>query len=236
MTKQKDQSLPFESSETSEQRLWQALVDLPQTEPSENLRRGFYEQLEKAGSPRLGARIRGWLGLSNNTGWATAAACMLMGFAFAQLSVERETLQPDRLAALEENMSQLNRELVLDRLQDNAPGTRLLGILSASDLVQNDPEIAQALLVRATEDRSPSVRSAAIDALGSQLSTAAVGNELMSLLESAESPIVQLALVDLVLRNGNQQQLGQLLELSENERLYPDLTRHVRKSLGRESI
>lgn len=236
MTEHKDRTLPFESSEASEQQLWQALGDLPQSEPSAHLRRGFYEQLEKAGSNSFGARIRGWLGLSNNTGWATAAACLLMGFVFAQLSVDSDTMQPDRLAALEENMAQLNRELVLDRLQDDAAGTRLLGIHNASGLVQNDPEIAQALLVRATEDRSPSVRSAAIDALGSQLNSSTVGDELMRLLESAESPIVQLALVDLVLRNGSQQQLGQLLDMSNDERLHPDLVRHVRKSLGRESI
>ena len=46
MTDQKDTSLPFESSEASEQQLWQALGDLPGAEPSANLRRGFYEQLE----------------------------------------------------------------------------------------------------------------------------------------------------------------------------------------------
>ena len=236
MTEQKDTALPFESGEASEQQLWQALGDLPQAEPSANLRRRFYEQLEKSGSPGLAARIRSWLGLSGNTGWVTAAACLLMGFAVAQLSVERETVQPDRLAALEENIALLNRELVLDRLQDDAPGTRLLGIHNASGLVQHDPEIAQALLVRATEDRSSSVRSAAIDALGPQLDSATVGDELMNLLSSAESPIVQLALVDLVLRNGNQQQLGQLLSLANEAQLHPDLVRHVRKSLGRESI
>ena len=236
MTERKDRSLPFVGSETSEQQLWQALGDLPQAEPSENLHQRFYEQLEKADSTGFGTRIRSWLGLSNNTGWATAAACLLIGFAIAQLSIESQSAQPDRLAALEQNMALLTRELVLDRLQDDAPGTRLLGIHNASDLVQNDPEITQALLVRATEDRSPSVRSAAIDALGPQLNSATVGDELMSLLENAESPIVQLALVDLVLRNGNQQQLGQLLELSNDERLHPDLVRHVRKSLGRESI
>ncbi len=236
MTDHKDTSLPFEISDASEQKLWQALGDLPRAEPSADLCRRFYEQLEKADRPSLGARIRGWLGLSNNTGWVTATACLLMGFAVAQLSVESDTMQPDRLIALEENIALLNRELVLDRLKNDAPGTRLLGIHNASYLVQDDQEIVQALLVRATEDRSPSVRSAAIDALGPQLSSAAVGDELMNLLESVESPIVQLALVDLVLRNGNQQQLDQLLRLGNEERLHPDLIRHVNKSLGRESI
>lgn len=236
MTDHKDTSLPFDSSEASEQQLWQALGELPRAEPSANLRRRFYERLEKADSPGLGARIRGWLGLSNNTGWVTATACLLVGFAVAHLFVESGTVQPDRLAVLEDNIALLNRELVLDRLQDDVPGTRLLGIHNASDLVQDDQEITRALLVRATEDRSPSVRSAAIDALGPQLQSAPVGDELMKLLESSESPIVQLALVDLVLRNGNQQQLARLLELSSEKRLHPDLARHVNKSLGRETI
>jgi len=236
MTERKNTSLPFESSEASEQQLWNALLNLPDAEPSARLRREFYEQLEKAGSPGLAAKVRGWLGLSSNTGWATVVVCLLVGFAVAQLSVESKTVQPDRLAALEDNVARLNRELVLDRLQDDAPGTRLLGIHNASELVQNDLEVAQALLLRATEDRSPSVRSAAIDALGPQLNSAKVGHELMSLLESAESPIVQLALVDLVLRNGSEQQLDLLLSLANDERLHVDLVRHVKKSLRRETI
>lgn len=239
MTDQKDRSLPFESSESSEQQLWQALGELPQAEPTANLRRGFYEQLEKAGQPGPGARVRNWLGLSSNTGWVTATACLLIGFAASQISVDRlpsPPAEPARLAALEENIALLNRELVLDRLQDDAPGTRLLGIHKASELVRDDQEIAQALLLRATEDRSPSVRSAAIDALGPQLSSSTVGDELMSLLENAESPIVQLALVDLVLRNGSQQQLGLLLDLANDNRLHTDLVRHVKKSLVRETI
>jgi len=229
-------SLPFESSDPAEQQLWQALGDLPRDEPSANLRRSFYGELEKAGSPGWGTRLRSWLGFSGNAGWVTATACLLIGFGAAQLAVERNNAEPDRLAALEQNIALLNRQLVLDRLQNDSPGTRLLGVYDATSLVQDDHQVAQALLVRATRDPSKSVRSAAIDALGPQLNSEAVGGELMSLLEGAESPIVQLALVDLVLRNGNQQQLDQLLRLANENRLYPDLVRHVKNSLGSETI
>jgi len=229
-------SLPFESSEAAEQQLWQALGDLPRAEPPASLRRTFYEELEKTGTRTRGARIRAWLGLSGNSGWITAAACLLIGFGAAQLVVKKDGVEPARLAALEENIALLNRQLVLDRLQNDAAGTRLLGVYDAGALVAKDDQITQALLVRATKDPSLSVRSAAIDALGSQLNSKAVGGELMSLLESAESPIVQLALVDLVLRNGNRQQLNELLRLANENRLYPDLVRHVQKSLGSTSI
>ena len=236
MSDRKNPSLPFESSDDAEQRLWQALGNLPLAEPPANLRRSFYNDLEKAGSLSWGGRIRSWLGLSNNAEWVTATACLLIGFGAAQLGTQQSSDEPDRLVALEENIALLNRELVLDRLQDDAPGTRLLGVHAASNLVQDDAEIAQALLVRASEDRSQSVRSAAIDALGPQLNTSQVGDELMRLLESADSPIVQLALTDLVLRNGNQAQLDRLLYLANENRLHPDLIRHVKKALRSETI
>lgn len=237
MSDRKNPSLPFESSDDAEQKIWQELGNLPLAEPPADLRRSFYNELEKAGSLTWGGRIRSWLGLSNNAGWVTATACLLIGFGAAQLATEQgNDVEPDRLVALEQNIALLNRELVLDRLQDDAPGTRLLGVHAASNLVQDDAEITQALLVRASEDRSQSVRSAAIDALGPQLNSTQVGDELMSLLESASSPIVQLALTDLVLRNGNQAQLDHLLYLANEERLHPDLIRHVKKALRSETI
>lgn len=236
MSDRKNQTLPFTSSDPAEGKLWQALGDLPRAEPPASLRRTFYSELEKADSRGWSGRIRGWLGFSNNVGWVTAAVCLLMGVAVARIGTVPDASESDRLATLEQNIALLNRELVLDRLQDDAPGKRLLGVHDASNLVQHDEVIAQALLVRASEDSSPSVRSAAIDALGPQLQSATVGEELMSLLENAESPIVQLALTDLVLRNGDRQQLDQLLRLANEQRLHPDLVRHVRKSLGSETI
>ena len=121
-------------------------------------------------------------------------------------------------------------------MQDANAGKRLRGVIDAGSVVQDDAEITRALLMRATEDRVYSVRSAAIDALGPRLNSTAVGNELMNLLENAESPLVQLALVDLVLRNGSDAQLERLLQLANKRRLHPDLIRHVNNSLGSESI
>lgn len=236
MSDRKNPSLPFESGDPAEEKLWQALGELPQAEPPARLRRTFYDELEKAESRSLSGRIRGWLGFSGNAGWVTAAVCLLVGFAVARIGVVTDTSEADRLAALEQNIAHLNRELVLDRLQDDDPGTRLLGVYDAGSLAQHDDVIAQALLVRASQDSSKSVRSAAIDALGPQLGSAKVGDELMSLLENAESPIVQLALTDMVLRNGNRQQLDALLRLANENRLHPDLVRHVKKSLGSETI
>jgi hypothetical protein len=58
-----------------------------------------------------------------------------------------------------------------------------------------------------------------------------VGHELMASLEKAESPLVQLALVDLVLRHGTAAQLEQLMRLSERNALHPDVVQHIKASV-----
>ena len=58
----------------------------------------------------------------------------------------------------------------------------------------------------------------------------------MNLLANVESPLVQLSLVDVVLRNGSNDQLEQLRALASDDQLHPDVVRHVNNSLGDLSI
>lgn len=235
MNDRKMSNLPFQGDDPNAQKLWAALGDMPRGEPSDGLRRRFYSRLHEAGTRPWTERLGRWLGLRENAGWVTAAACLVLGFGFA-LVIERPAEEDTRLAALEQNLAQLHRELILDRLDDESASTRLKGVVDASEVVATDPQVARALLDRAAQDRSPSVRSAAIDALGSQLGSGEIGSELMGLLEAADSPIVQLALVDLVLRHGDRQQVSQLQDLADSGRLHPDIVRHVNNALRSQSI
>ncbi|MCI0518072.1 MAG: hypothetical protein L0Y45_09600 [Woeseiaceae bacterium] len=211
--------------------LWDALGGVEQEEPSPGLRRSFHAKLEHASRRSWLDNLRDFLGLRSNTGWLTSAACLLVGLVIGQVSFVGSGDDGARLAALEESITALNRRLILDRLDDTTPSTRLRGVMDAASVAAGDAEIASALLVRATQDRVPSVRSAAIDALASSTKAPAIGEQIMSLLEQAESPIVQFALVDLVLRYGNAAQIDQLVNLAEQDRLHPDLQRHVYASV-----
>lgn len=236
MPEKTQSGVPDEFDDAAERALWQALGEIEPEEPSRRLRQSFYARLEHASGRTRFERLREALGFRGNTGWATAAACLLAGLAIGQLSVDRGDDEGARLAALEEKVTVLNRRLILDRLDSEVPGKRLRGVLDAAQLAGGDADIAQALLVRATDDRVPSVRSAAIDALGSSIDAPSVGRQVMDLLPQATSPIVQLALVDLVLRYGNDQQVDELLALAEQDRLYPDLKRHVLTTLKGDTV
>jgi hypothetical protein len=235
MLKETQSGVPDEFEDASLRALWHALGEVEPEEPSQRLRQGFYRRLERA-SRRTGfERLREALGFRGNTGWLTAAACLLAGLGIGQLAANGGDDAGARLAALEERVTVLNRSLILDRLDSDVPGKRLRGVIDAAGVAGDDADIAQALLVRATGDRVPSVRSAAIDALGPRIDAPSVGRQVMDLLQQADSPIVELALVDLVLRYGNDQQVDELLTLAEQDRLHPDLKRHVLTTLQRDT-
>ncbi len=226
----------LEGSGDAETQLWKTLGEAEFEQPSARLRQEFYKNLEQASKPGVVAKLRNVLGFSGNAGWLTAAACVLVGVG---AGVGAGHLDPatsadtGRLEALEQNVSLLHRSLVLDRLQNEQPGKRLRGVIDAAHLVQDDAAIASKLLQLAASDRVNSIRSAAVESLGSQLSSPAVGAQLMNMLGNTESPLVQLALIDVVLRNGSDEQIDQLLTLATDEQLYPDLQRHVLTTLER---
>jgi hypothetical protein len=226
--------VPFESEDAGEQQLWRDLEQLPQEAPSPRLRRRFYDELEHA-DRRLHRRRR-WLGWITAPGLAAAIGCLFVGVTIGLLMRNSSAPQRAELTQLQQQVAMLNRNLVLDRLENDSASKRLLGVMEASDLAEHDPEIRRALLERAVDDRVHSVRSAAIDALGPRLGTPAVGDELMASLEKAESPLVQFALADLVLRYGNPTQLEQLLRLSERGLLHPDVAKHVKSSVSRNRV
>lgn len=234
MSEKRKSGVPFESDDAGEQQLWNDLGELPQDAPSQQLRRRFYDELEHA--DRRMHRRRQWLGLFGARGLVAAIGCVLVGVVIGGLLRNSSTADRTQLAQLQQQVAILNRNLVLDRLENDSPSKRLLGVIEASDLAEHDPEVSRALLERAVDDRVHSVRSAAIDAIGPRLGTPSVGDELMASLAKAESPLVQLALVDLVLRYGNPQQLEQLVKLSDSGSLHPDVAKHVKSSVARNRV
>ena len=235
MSEKRKSGVPFESDDAGEQQLWSDLGEMPQDAPSQQLRRRFYDELEHA--DRRMHRRRKWLGLFGAPGLVAAIGCLFVGVVIGLL-LRSSPPAADRseLAQLQQQVAILNRNLVLDRLENDSPSKRLLGVIEASDLAEHDPEVRRALLERAVDDRVHSVRSAAIDAIGPRLGSPAVGDELMASLEKAESPLVQLALADLVLRYGNPQQLEQLVKLSDSGSLHPDVAKHVKSSVARNRV
>jgi hypothetical protein len=236
MSEKTPSGVPFVSDDDDEQQRWSELENISQPEPPPRMRRKFYAELDRIGRSTLTDRWRNWLGLIGKRGLATAFGCICVGVLAGIVLSDGGTIDRSEIDTLQQQVAQLNRNLILDRLENVSASKRLLGVIDAAGIAEHDTEIARALLGRAVDDRVYSVRAAAIDAIGPQVNSPAMGEELMGLLEKSESPLVQLALVDLVLRYGNAQQLEQLVKFSEQGTLHPDLVRHVQSAILRKQV
>ncbi len=235
MTDKRRTGVPFEAADDDERAIWEAMAEMPGGEPSRRLRQSFYSRLEDAARPPWWRRLGTGLGISGRAGWLTAAGSAAVGLiAGLLLAAPGVGSDAERLAALEDSVRALNKTLILDRITNPSPGKRLAGVMDAMNADASDPDIANALLDLATQERVYAVRSAAIDALGPRLARSAVAGEIMAMLDAADSPHVQLALIDLVFRHGTAEQVGKLIELARTGGLHPALAAHVLDTAGRE--
>lgn len=214
--------------------LWADLNTLPAEQPSAELRPRFYAMLAayqqglQETKPAAGVRdaIDGWLAR-----WWPRRPAWQFGFAMAmllfglwlgqrQINVADDSLQ---LAQLRTELQSMRQLVTLSLLQQSSPTERLRGV-SYSQLVQEpDQEVQTALLHTLNYDPNVNVRLAALEALYSFGNEAGMRRELVESLRRQTSPLVQIALIDLLVKLREKQSLGVLRQLVQDEELNQDV-------------
>ncbi|MEO0366368.1 MAG: HEAT repeat domain-containing protein [Pseudomonadota bacterium] len=218
----------LESAEVRD--LWRDLKSLNMAEPDPTLRQRVLRDLHNARDPAL----PWWRAILPAAGaqWAGVAATLIIGILVGQTVGKEDAGLDQRVGQMEMQLDVLNQQLLVSRLTATAPSERLAAALQASTLSQRDPQVAMVLLERAAVDSVASVRSAAISALGDEINHPETAAQLLSVFEASDSPIVQMAIVDLILRRGDQTLLEALQRSLEAERLHPSLRGYVEESIG----
>ena len=232
MPDRKQQNLPsglsLETDDPMEQSLWDELEEIGEREPSEQLRRGFYKELSERNRP---SPWKAWLDALRHPA-VPAFATLLVGLAIGtQLGGNGD--RQDQMDALRAEVSALNTAVALSLMEQDSAGERLQGINTAAELGGGDPRMAQALLSLVANDRSQSVRSAAVSALGSHMEDLSVAQEVERLVRETHSPLVQLSLVDLLMRWGDRNQQRRLIQAAEARELLPEVNEYVLSRIER---
>jgi HEAT repeat protein len=221
--------ISLETTDPVEQRLWNQLEAIPQRQPGEELRRQFYRQLGNTGQRR-------WWRLTIDLfkhPLVPAFASLLVGLVLGMQLRGSDSEPNGQLAALQAQVSALNATVAVTLMQNGSTGERLQGVHVASQLGLADPRLPGSLLKIAVEDSSNAVRSAAISALGPHLQNPEVSADVALLLTTSESPLVQLALAELVMRWGGSSLVDQLVVAAESRQLAPVVNEYVIKHIER---
>ena len=110
------------------------------------------------------------------------------------------------------------RQLVtLSLLQQQSPSERLRGVSWSYQVGQPDSEVLDALLQTLNHDPNVNVRLAAVDALSSFFDRAMVRQGLVQSLAKQNSPLIQIALVDLMIEQREQLAVNTFRQLEQDK-------------------
>lgn len=202
--------------------MWRYLDRVPEEHPGESMRTRFYDALKayetalQQPARPVPARGRGWIE------WLLPARPGLqVGFALGVLLIgclvgyelRGRSMDGAEIAQLRDEVRSVSGLLTVSLLRQQTATDRLQGVSWSYRFDKPDPEITSALLQTLRDDPNVNVRLAALDALSRHIGQPDVRQELLQALPKQSSPMVQLAMVNLMVQMREKQSTDALEKL-----------------------
>ena len=219
--------------------LWKKLALLPEEQPSPALESRFKAMLESYQEGRwektsLAAEksktpVPMLWGLGNwrqlpAAGIVWACLFLVCGFLIGRHSDRG----PDpQLTEMRQELAATRQMVALSMLQQQSASQRLEGVSWSTRLPEPDPKIMAALLHALRFDNSVDVRLAALDALSRYAGRPEIRRELVDVLQSQQSPLVQIALIDLLVDLHDRSAVQQFRKFQQDPKVDPTVKKRV---------
>jgi len=168
-------------------------------------------------------RPAGWWPLKPAWQFALAFGILAIGVWAGRLMTGAPHEASPEMAQLKGQVEALRQLVALSMLQQQSPSSRLQGVTYAYRLSQPDSQVEQALLSAVNHDSNVNVRLSAVDALQKYAGDPNVRRALVDSVGVQDSPLVQVALID-------------LLAPMKDRTLAPELQRLARDPLADETV
>jgi anti-sigma factor RsiW len=221
--------------------VWTRLGVIPREQPSGRLRENFYAMLEEAKRAaeakepgRKPGRVREFLrGLpafrKPSYVYAFSVALLIVGAGTGYIL--REAGTEGRTAALHQEVQDMRRTVALSMIDRPSASDRLEGVGWSTRLESPDRRTLQALVDTLDRDPNVNVRMAAVDALYLFRNDPGVKDSLVRSLGKQDSPLVQVALIDLLVEIRERRAAEALKKLIGEARLAPQVKQHAELGL-----
>ena len=230
------------------EQLWSGLGRIPSAGPdSTAMRARFASMLEGYEHGRGGAKASARAessGLAFNwllrSWWqpfvqlAAAAVLLAVGVAVGRAShAVPASPSSDDIASVRSELREMRQMVTLTLMQQQSASDRLKGVTWSGTLEQPGSEVVSALLDTLLHDPNVNVRLAAIDALARFAGEQQVRQGALDALQSASSPMVQVALIDFVVGMRDTGSIETLKKLAADPSLNETVRRRASQGLGR---
>jgi hypothetical protein len=221
---------------------WVKLGKLDDVEPGPELRSRFYAMLEKekrqlqrAERGSLLKRWENWI----NSWWprrpvlqmAMAAIILVIGMA-AGFGLKTEPGGNGDLVQLRDEVEQMRQMMSLSLLNQSASSERLRGLNLSTSVEKPSEALLTSLTNTLESDPNVNVRLAAVDALGTFYNEPGVLDVIAQALTQETSPMVQIALIDLLIIVQEKQALEALKNFIQLRNVDPTVKEHAQDRIS----
>jgi len=218
--------------------LWTKLGVLPEERPSNGLRQRFYRMLEEykeeMNQERPVQHLRKFFSSLFGHSWSRRPA-LQFGFSFLLLfiglTIGYFIRTGSQSAELRREVQGMRQMLAVSLLEQRSSIQRLRGINLSYDLKEPNPQTIDALLNTLDSDPSINVRMAAVDALYLFYDFPSVKEGVIHSLSQQTSPLVQVALVDLLVTMQERQALESFKKLIQVNELDPGVKQKLERGI-----
>jgi HEAT repeat protein len=142
---------------------------------------------------------------------------------------------PD-VAQLQGQVESLRQLVTLSLLQEQSPSSRLRGVTYSYQMARPDAQVEQALLYAVNHDSNVNVRLSAVDALEKYATNAQIRRALADAVPVQDSPLVQIALVDLLVQLNDKQAAPALRKLARDAQADNQVRQHAAWAIQRMEV
>ncbi len=218
----------------SMRRTWNSMENVPSPEPSPEMRVRFHQLLEayqqgqrdKSPSRQGFSRWFAWWPQQPALQFGLTAALVAVGI-FAGHTIGSGARGAAELTQLRGEMQNMRQLVTLSLLQQQSASSRLQGVNWSYRVEQSDMEVLSALLQTINHDQSVDVRLAAVDAVRNFADSPIARSGLRQALGKQTSPLVDIAIVDLLVDLKDRPAATYMRALESR----PDLDQNVRKRI-----
>ena len=132
--------------------------------------------------------------------FAMAAGLLLAGILCGRFLPQTGAGGNSEMAQLRSQVENLHQMVAISMLQQQSPSARMRGVTYTEKIAQPDPQVLDALLQAVNHDANVNVRLSAVDALQKFATGPEVALAMVNSIPEQESPLVQIALIDMLVQ------------------------------------
>ena len=226
-------------------RLWVTMGHVPAPQPSEKMQVRFdamldtYKQEEMSRVPGVLFYLRQLFAIRPGFTWAYSVALVVVGIGFGYLlnrgfgGVPAAGPEKQQLQALSAQIHEMREMVLLSLLENPSASERIRGVSYTSEISKVNKNVINALLSTLNNDPNSNVRLITLEALTHYADDPAVREGLVQSILHQDSPLVQAALADTMLKLQEKKAVPSLKELLHQKDLNEMVRMKIQQTLTR---